>query len=222
MPGRAPRVNQVKTAFLSKITASQNLVNTIIPFSTHGLHPQYVRQVVELAFMSIISDWEEFLEMTLVRYLCGACTSSNFAPTPKYGLANKISHAYQILANNPKHNAGKDYIKVSDPIWVNSLADFYFHNHSFGCVKTYSQLIVEAQHIRNRVAHSSEKCRIAFKKTALWFNPGRSTLRQGYTPGDLLQAQAMRHFPTHLLAQSTTHFQAYADLFRQLANQVVP
>ncbi|WP_146218646.1 hypothetical protein [Halomonas sp. LBP4] len=230
MAGRPPEVDHVKSAFLKELKAAEDLVRKINSFKgginpngTPGLHPKYVRQVVELAFMGAVSSWEEFLERALVRYAAGAKTKAGHSPTPKYGCANSIDHAYQVLSGNPKFDKSKDYLKVSEPKWVVNTADFLFGAHGFGDIKTKSQLLGHANSIRNRVAHSSDKCRSDFKATAIDFlQPQNGKLTKGYGPGDLLMTQVIRHFGQPAVQAQKTHFDAYMDLFKQLANKAVP
>lgn len=230
MAGRPPEVDHVKAALLKELRAAEELVSKINSFKgginpngTPGLHPKYVRQVVELAFMGAVSSWEEFLEHALVRYVAGAKTKTGYSPAPKFGRANSIEHAYQVLSVNPKFDKSKDYLKVSDPKWVTNTADFLFSTHGFGDVKGKSQLLGHANAIRNRVAHSSHKCRFKFKVTALDFlQPPSGKLTKGYGPGDLLMAKVVGHFGQSVVQAQKNHFEAYMDLFRQLADKVVP
>lgn len=230
MAGRPPEVEHVKKAFLAEIQSAQDLVSRLIPLigginpqGTKGLHPKHARKVVELAFMGVVSSWEEFLELTLVRYMAGAKTSRGYTPTPKFGRATSISHAYQVISAKSNFDPLKDYLKVSDPRWVTNSADFYFSRHGYADVKARSDLLGHASSIRNRVAHSSEKCRSEFKKTALHFlAPADDKLRQGYGPGDLLSSTVLRHFGQPAIQAKKTTFDAYADLYIELANKIVP
>lgn len=230
MTGRPPEINHVKAAFSRELQAATNLAATIRRFAgginpagRPGLHPKYVRQVVELAFMGVVASWEEFLERALVRYVAGAKTKTGYAPTPRFGMAQSIEHAYQVLSGSPNFDQRKDYLKVSDPKWVTNIADFLFSTHGFGEVKVKADLLGHASSIRNRVAHSSEKCRADFKATALHFlAPQSGRLPQGYGPGDLLSACVVRHFGQSVVQARKTHFEAYVDLLQVVASKIVP
>ena len=230
MAGRQPKVDHVKATFFREVKAAESLVakvrqlsGGINPAGIGGLHPKYVRQVVELAFMSIVASWEEFLEMALVRYVAGARTEAGYAPIPKYGQAISITHAYQIISNNTKFDPKKDYLKVNDPKWITNLADFLFSQHGFADIKVKSDLLGHASSIRNRVAHSSSKCRAEFRATAIHFlQPQNGLLTKGYAPGDLLLAPVIRHFDQSAIQAGKTHFLAYTELYHFLADKVVP
>ncbi len=173
--------------------------------------------------MGLVSSWEEFLERTLIRYVAGAKTGNGYSPAPKFGLADNLEHAYQIVSQNMNFDPGADYLKVSDPRWVWRIADFIFDQHPYRHLQNSANLLQYATSIRNRVGHDSTKCKKDFKDTAVAFlHPANNTLPQGYTPGDLLQAAVQRHFPQQAVQQGLTHFEAYTQLYERLANLVVP
>lgn len=230
MAGRNPKVDHVKASFLSELKSAKDLASKVNqlkgsfnPNAKQTLHPKDVRQVIELAFMGAVASWEEFLERTLVRYVAGATTKTGYAPTPKVGRAISLKHAYQVLSGNPKFDNEKDYLKVSDPKWVTNSADFLFSAHSFGELRAKNNLLGHATTIRNRVAHSSEKCRADFKTTVVHFlKPVGGKLSKGYGPGDLLMAEVERHFGQSTLQAKKKHFEAYLDLLESLADKIVP
>jgi len=227
---RSPEIDHVKAAFQRQLVAAAGLVarvnrfkGWINPAGAPTLHPKDVRQVVELAFMGVVASWEEFLERAMVRYVAGAKTRAGYAPTPKVGQATSIKHAYQVLAGPRKFDPEENYLKVTDPKWVTNTADFLFASHGFGDVKGKADLLCHAASIRNRVAHSSEKCRADFKATAIQFlAPANGKLTQGYGPGDLLMERVLRHFGQGAILAHKTHFDAYIDLYGSLAARVVP
>lgn len=230
MAGRPSEVDHVLRAFLGEMKAANDLVTKVVslkgginPRGKNGLHPKYVRQVVELAFMGIVASWEEFVERVLVRYVAGAKTKSGYTPTAKFGLAKNIEHAYQIVSANADFDHSKHYLKVSDGKWITNVADFVFSSHGFSDVRVKSDLLKHASSIRNRVAHSSKKCREDFKATAIHFlAPANNKLAKGYGAGDLLMSNVARHFGTAVVQQGKTHFAAYTDLYTSLAKKIVP
>ncbi len=230
MAGRPPKVDHVREAFLKELVSARALVSAISslpkkirPSETCGIHPKYVKQVTELAFMGVVSAWEEFLERSLVRYLAGAMTGNGYFPSKKIGFANSITHAYEVLSQNANYDPEKDYLKVSDSRWVCRLAEFFFSQHSYSCLSNESELLKHANYIRNRIAHDSEKCKADFKATALWFlNTQSGRLKQSYGPGSLLTEVAQRHFNRAIIQKNYTHMQAYMQLYEDLAKQIVP
>lgn len=230
MAGRPPEVDHTRDDLCKEINSARSLISSIsaLPQQVHpnapqGIHPRHTLQVVELAFMGMVASWEEFLERALVRYVAGAKAKNGYAPTPKFGLANNISHSYEILSGNSNYNPAKHYLKVTDTKWIRNTADYIFKAHSFGILQTNSALMDHAVSIRNRVAHSSEKCRADFKLAAVHFlQPPNGQLVQGYMPGKLLLSPVTRHFPRAYTNANITHFEAYARLFESMAEAIVP
>lgn len=230
MPGRPPKVTHVREAFLAEIATARTLISAVraLPQRVHpnappGIHPKHVRQVAGLAFMGVIAAWEEFLERTLVRYLAGASTNLGYTATPKFGRATDLAHAYELLSQDANYDPLKHYLKVSDARWVWRTANFFFAQHNYGVLNPKSDLLSNANRIRNRIAHDSDKCKADFKATAVWFlQPPNGNLSKGYSPGALLLDTATRNFGNPLNAAGITHFEAYMQIYEGLANSIVP
>lgn len=228
--GRPSKVGHIRTTFETECSSARTLVDAILavpkkvrPSSKPGLHPKHAQQVVELAFMAVVAAWEEFLEDSLVRYVAGAESESGYKPTPKFGIASGILHAYQILSLNPKFDPASDYLKFSDPNRVRNKASFIFSEHSYTHLHTKTDLIKHASAIRNRVAHNSDKCRTDFKASAIYFlQPVNNKLPQGYTPGKLLLSNVQRHFGQTAVQKRLTVFEAYLQMYESLAKQIAP
>lgn len=228
--GRPAKVDHVRNDFISSVDQSIALVRAIKALPTKvrttnatGLHPTYVDQVVSLAFMGIVASWEEFLERTAVRYLTGAETGSGYQPKLKYGKADTIKHAYELLSLDSDYKPDKSYLKVTDTKWLRRVADFYFSSHPYSALQNNTDLLKNANKIRNRVAHDSTKCKADFKAAAIWFlQPANDTLTQGYGPGRLLQAPVQRHFGNAAVQKNLSHLEAYVEFYKRLAKKIVP
>lgn len=73
------------------------------------------------------------------------------------------------------------------------------------------------------MAHDSEKCKTDFKSTAIWFlSPQNGQLKQGHGPGALLTMAVQRKFWRPIVQSGTSHFDAYVQLYEQLAQSIVP
>ncbi|WP_186124269.1 hypothetical protein [Burkholderia gladioli] len=230
MAGRPVQLDHVREAFegavdsaLALVNATSDLPTKINPNIPIGLHLGHKRYIIELAFMGVVAAWEEFLERALVRYVANGATRNGYRPTPKFGLANSIEHAYQFLSRDTAYDPSKDYLKANDPKWVWTTADFVFSSHPFSCLQTKASLLRHASSIRNRVAHDSQKCKADFKRTAIDFlRPAGGTLVQGYSAGRLLEAPVQRHFGATFISAGNSHFEAYLEMFVQLAADIVP
>ena len=228
--GRPAKVDHVRDEFLAEIDRAVGLIAAIgsLPAKTKqsaklGLHPKHSGQIMGLAFMGLIATWEEFLERTLVRYRTGAKTDGGYAPQLKIGRANSLAHAYELLSLNPNYRPESSYLKVTDVRWIQRIADFYFLNHPYGCLGNSSQLLKQANRIRNRVAHDSTKCKAEFKDAVVFFlNPTGGTLKQGYGPASLLRESVQAHSGAQAVTAGVNHFDAYVGLFRHLAGRIVP
>ncbi|WP_458071423.1 hypothetical protein [Rhodanobacter sp. BL-MT-08] len=232
MPGRPPKAAHVRDTFLAASSSASDLVKTISglsgvnPNSTcPRLHAEQARRVVELAFLGLVSAWEEFLEQSFVRYLAGAKADNDFCPELRMGKATDISHAYQIISGDPNFDPSRNYAKFGEPKWVISISKNYF---ALGApyATVLQPNIDPIQHsikLRNRVAHNSSKCREDFIKSAkIHLNiPEDGKLRQGYTVGDLLAAPADRLFGQEARNKGWTYFQAYNARFRAMARKIV-
>lgn len=227
---RRPLIDHVLISFRREVNAAQALEAAIsqIPTAVNpqttqpSLHPKQRLQVVELAFIGVVGAWEEFLERTLVRYLAGASSASGSSTSPKYGSANSILHAYQVLSQRANYDPSRHFLKANDPDWILSTADFHFHSHPYSVIQPHLELLKQGVKIRNRIAHASQKCRTEFKSTALTMLGSRGVkLRQGYSPGDLLLTPlAGGQIGVFNAGKASNHFEGFLALYLNLANQV--
>jgi hypothetical protein len=234
MPGRPPKVDQMLMEFLRALSSAENLyeqvqkVATVRATASHPrLHVKQVRRVVELAFMGLIAAWEDFLEGTLVRYVAGAKTKSGFKPNLRVGAAKSIEHAYQLVTGDPDHDSSKHYVSWNDPNAIGKLAKVLFEAgrpFAGNLDGTHCQSLKDAVKLRNRVAHSSEKCREDFKEVARRFNglAKGGKLSQSYRVGDLLLSKAVRCFGDRARDKGWTIFEAYCEMYKELAKRIVP
>src|SRR5208283_1296092 len=111
--GRKTEVEAVKTQFIRRIDSAKKLVNAVRQLAAvkatgqgDSLHIKHVYKVVELAFMDICAQWEDFAEDTFVRYLTGAKPKTGNAPTLRLSKCSDLKHAYQVLSGKPHFNRG--------------------------------------------------------------------------------------------------------------------
>ena len=233
MPGRPPQVDHVRESFLRASSSARDLVRAVGQVSAirqnpncPTLHPEQARRVVELAFLGLVSAWEEFLEQTFVRYLAGAKAASGFTPALRLGKASTIAHSYHLISGDPDFDPSRNYSKFGEPKWVIAIAKNYF---ALGapyatCLQPHLDPLQHAIKLRNRVAHSSTKCREDFKKTArvhLGLQPNVG-VGQGYGVGDLLLEPAQRIFGQEAVAKNWNYFQAYNARLRAISRRIVP
>lgn len=233
MAGRPPKVGHVRSAFLRESQSARDLmlaVQQVAAINPNAagprLHPEQARRVVELAFLGLISSWEEFLEQSFVRYLAGAKADDGSSPPLRLGQSSGIPHSYQLISGDPSFDPSKNYSKFGEPKWVIAISKNYFeHGAPYAALLHANvEILQHAVKLRNRVAHTSTKCREDFKRSArahlgLADNAG---LTQGYSVGDLLLSPANRLFGQEARDKNWTYFYAYAVKLRQMARRICP
>lgn len=229
-PGKPFKPDKAKEDFNYQIEVAERLRDAVIPLggikktTKKPIHVTQSRKIVELAFMGVVAAWEEFLEAAMIRYLAGAATTSGYRAPLNVGKASDLAHAYQIIAQDADYDRSKHYLSWTSPREVKARAKFYFVDGApfVDPLTLGEQCLGWAVQIRNRVAHASEKCRGDFE-TAARALLAKNKLNQSFRAGDLLEEQTSRHFPKVLsLPTGATLFSAYMQLFRHLANQIVP
>lgn len=232
MQGRPSKADHIRETLLRAITSAEKLFCSVQQVAgirgtanSPRLHTEHVRRVFELAFMGVAASWEEFLEASMVRYMAGARCNSGYAPSLRIGKCAGIDHAYQVLAARSDHDPSKDYLTWTSPTAVVNRAKLFFDagRPYADPITNSSRLLTDAAKIRNRVAHASTKCRHDFLAVARFHlgKPIGAKLVQGYRVGDLLASNAVSQFPRAARGRSTV-FEAYMNLYRNLAQRIVP
>ena len=233
MSGRPPKVDHLRKGFVQSVESARSLYYSVLEVGSINpaaagprLHTEHVRRVVELAFLGVVSSWEEFLEQTLVRYIAGAGCDNGYQSNLRLGKAADIAHAYHLISGDPKFDPGKGFIGLSNPSTTVDMARLFLENGRpySSAIERKKELLIDAVRLRNRVAHSSTKSREDFKKTARRFlNLGANgPMTRGYRVGDLLVAHAERHFGPRAVDRELTFFEAYMRMFKKLAFKIVP
>jgi len=226
---RPPKVDHLREKLMKAIVSAEKLYDAVHQVSGINpaiarptLHAQHVRRVVELAFMGVVESWEEFLELTLVRYVAGARCRNGYAPSLRLDKADSLAHAYKLVTGNPQFDPARGFIARRSAQSTMDIARVFFRGgHPYvSALDSMKDRLKDANWLRNRVAHSSEKCRTDFQKAARRLR-NRSGLRQGYGVGHLLEENPVAHFGPGTQA-SLTIFHAYMAMYRRLATQIVP
>jgi hypothetical protein len=228
---RRPSFRTIKNEFLRVLDSAENLHAAVEPFcartydgmEVNPLHPSQARKVVALAFLSAVAGWDDYVECVFLRYLAGASDGRGRQATPRAGFAQDLSHAGDLVFGRPGFRPESNYLTWT-PRDTRARAQLFFRSGEpfEGVFLSANQKLVDANAIRNRVAHNSPKARADFKKVALRHlgQPTDGTLPQGYAPGDLLVELAARGFPQ--FRRNITYFNAYIRTYRQLADELVP
>ncbi len=228
MAGRPPEVNAAKTAFDEVIAQANRLYGVIKPFCSNSvrslprneIHPKQANRFLGLAFLSVLSGWEEFVEVSFIRYLAGSKTRSGYAPKLRIGGCESLGHAYDIFSGQLNFDPTRRYLNWSTFQMVIDKAGLFFENAEPFSLVTSQEInkINDANIVRNRVAHGSQKCKADFKKAALRIL-NRPSLHQGFDVGMLLLSSPATQFPS---TGKVDLFEAYIEFFENLRNRLVP
>lgn len=202
--------------------------------SRFEVHQEQGRLIVELAFLSIVASWEEFMIDSMRRYLCGGASANGYKPALRFrdpDLAvepfKKLDDAFiaMYIQQTPQRrptdlpNASDIYIKT-DINNIKKLAKYFFekggpYRQLYGD-KTKTQKLFDASVMRNRIAHNSSYCISEFKRFAK-SHLGRTY--SGLSVGDVLLSEPQPTFPR---TSEKTLFSAYTEFYRSLAETLVP
>jgi len=226
-------VDAIRDRFIRRIDSAEKLVKSVRLLAAvkaagkgKSLHVKHVYKDVELAFMDICAQWEDFLEGSVVRYLAGSMPKGGKAPTLRLSKCVNLKHSYQVLTGKPHFNPASEFLSWTSPTVVVDRAKVYFANGDpFATSVTKCKDELErAFKLRNRITHSSSKCIKEFKVAANhYLSP--TTVKQGYRVGELLAATHLHDFaflPVSATGVPRDYFAAHADMFRMLAKEIVP
>jgi hypothetical protein len=230
---REPALNSVKKAFRNKIESSIGLFETLKPYVTEytwegiqgfeNIHPEQAKKLLSIAFLDVIVGWEDFISACFIRYLAGAKAPSGYNPTLRTGRCESVRHAYEILSGIEGFDPTKNILRWSSWNEILKKARIYFKNgEPFRTVTDQeSQRLNDAFIIRNRVAHSSEKCRHEFKRIAKQHLgiPDNGKLNRGYSVGALLLEISAHGFGK---AKEDHFFVMYMNLLITLSDKIAP
>jgi hypothetical protein len=220
---KPPTLSSSYTAFSGSLHSAENLYVAVEGFckwtykgvNLEALHPAQARRVVALCFLAAVGSWEQFVEACFVRYLAGAKSASGKHPHLRFGPAASLKYAYAVISGKPGFDPEKNYLSwtVEDTLKRSSL--FFGVGDPFKrAIQPAQEALDDAAIIRNRVAHASQKSRIAFRTVARKLRHGQ--LRQGYSVGDLLLEENAK--PAKVSSQPDgVLFDRYITLFRDLA-----
>jgi hypothetical protein len=181
----AINVGSVLNEFKEEVLRCKKLVTSM---KAHRIPYFQCEQISELSFLRVYVAWEEFLEGTFSRFLCGASSISGRRPK-LYASPRNIDHARKMIIGFERGDRFADW---SQRHKVTDRAELLFRDGSpFRTpIQAAGTELDEMRAIRDRIAHRSDKARNQFngvvhKKlgTALMLNPGRFLLRVDLATG---------------------------------------
>jgi len=230
-------MKKVKTAAIKKelnrvIRSADGIYIAMLPYvdlSYEGihenpLHPLQATKIIELSFMNIISAWEEFVQGVFIRYMIGGISESGYSPVLRVGKCQNLNHALELVSGKESFDPSIDYLDWSNWSEVIRRAKIFFGGatpFSF-LTENQQQLLKDGVIIRNRVAHSSHKCKRAFSDLAKRYLGLRrnESLPKGFSVGRLLISNEVRGFNREY--KSDNYYQSFSILFHKMADIIAP
>ncbi len=230
---RKPALSSVVLRYEKTLESSENLYETVKPYSnstwetfkkTDILHPAQARAIISLAFLQIVTAWEDYVESVFVRYVAGASSPKNYKPAARVSAVKDIHHAFQLLSLNEEYSPQRDYLSWSNWKSVASRSKIFFESGRPFTNLTLNEndRLKDAVIIRNRIAHNSSKCRSSFveiSKRHLGIDK-KATLPQGFSTGKLLLTESNRLFGKN--SKPKPYFEHYLELFRSISKKICP
>lgn len=207
------KIDHIYRIYENKIKEHLSLVNDIINYREfrggryRPIFKQKVYLIVELSFLKIFMSWEDFLERTFIRYMCGGHTNSDYAPK-RYIQPINLDHALNILRQARRFI---DWTRGNEIIHRSKL--FFQDGEPYATTIGASlQQLDEMKVIRNKIAHQSKYATRNFQqlvRNKYGYYP------KGITAGKLLISNIPSTNPKTVLKE-------YYDLLLTLGKMIVP
>jgi len=199
-------------------------------FNERDFHPVVAYKILGLTFLSIFTAWEDYLENSFLRYLAGAKSESLYSPKLRIGKCINVAHARQVLTGVMSIDEATRFMKWNDYDWVLTRAKIFFQKgQPYSLVPSiFQERLRDAQIIRNRVAHSSSKCKNQFRRMTnknIGASPN-STMCHGFSPGRYLVCSPEIVFDKSWVDSKDCFwgdiFEGYIHMFTELTNLITP
>ena len=194
-------------------------------------HPTVASKMIGLAFLSVVAAWEEYIEEAFLRYMAGTQTDTGYAPVLRLSPCCSLVHARQVLSATFDSQERPRFLPWNDYTWVVSAARVYFRDGEpySKVANRFRDRLADAQIIRNRVAHTSQKARMQFRKMSnrLAGDHPMSPMNRGFSPGRMLVSQCPEYGFDEAWLASKEHFwgdffEAYGSMYLDLAATITP
>lgn len=186
MPRRMPDFGKLLS---SRITIAAQLPATFETLRAHAepgsnehklLHPARIESAYEMAFLRIFIAWEDVLEQSFIRYLCGyKSVTGTQAPATGVTFTGTVSAAESQLY------AGSSYLLWHNPQHVINRSRKFFSNglHEHICQSNFARL-TDLASVRHRVAHGQDDSKSKFDAATMRLAGKRY---RGSRPGPFLR-----------------------------------
>ena len=159
-----------------------------------------------LALLRVCLAWEEFLESVFVRYMCGATSSSGFAPTLLLARERSISSAMAKLLG-----PGGRYLNWSPSNTRKRAGEHFDKGEPFStAISAGGAVLDEVFIVRNRFAHRSD---FASQEFRMILNSRIGYIPRGMTAGRFLLSNSP--------VAGQTFIEFYANTLLGVSSQIV-
>jgi len=212
MPAHGRRIEPILIVFNEKITESLALANSAVTLREprgnmyRPILKSKIYLIVELSFLQLFTSWEQFLEETFVRYMCGCITQNGYSPK-RFVNPRTLKHALEIISQ------GRQYVDWTKPEDVIDRAELFFDKGEpfANTLRTASNQLEEMKTLRNRIAHRSRHSEKRFQTVVLQ--------KMGYNPHNMVPGKfLLQRIPS---SNTRTVLQEYGDLLLALSKLVV-
>ena len=218
-----PSLKSLIKRFEERLSSSEELFNSVYavasgdePAKDGSLSRSQSSRVVSLAFLQMVTAWEDFVECIFLRYMIGAESPSGYKPRLRQTKPKNLDAAFELLCEGKK----LEFLKWSNSDKIRDRAKIYFE-------KGEPFQVIRGDHfkdiftIRNRIAHCSGVSKEHFIELAKLYRNGKSTtkLKGGYRVDHLLVECPTRRWPNK---SKQPLFMRYLKMLREAAQIIAP
>lgn len=204
-------INNWLSNFHNRLDKSFSLVNDALNYTElrgtryRNLKQERIYQINELSFLDMYLSWEDFLENTFVRFMCGARTRNRYSPR-LFVSPPTLEHALKFFMT------AKGYVEWTSAQTIRERAGLVFkdgepYNSAF---RPVLDRLNQMRIIRNAIAHRPGKALSDFENMVtneLGHKP------KGISPGGFLSKIER--------TSKTKYIQFYKDILDITANNIV-
>jgi hypothetical protein len=199
-----PSLHQVFGGFRTEVSNATKLLEKI-ENNPGLLHQPQVDLIFELAFLKIFIAWEQFLENTFVRYMCGASSLSGKKPI-RIISARYLDGALRVICGERPY---ADWASVE--IVVERANRFFDNGEPYATpLQSAAAELANMRKVRNHIVHHSNKSREDFTKLLV------STY--GFRPQGMTAGRFLRRHPN---VRGDQCIQEYAKTLESLAKMII-
>lgn len=227
MANRPTTFNTSKDNWANGSQMAEDLFNRSLALRTGArrLRAKQANLVQGLAFMRLCHAWEDYLESSLLRYMVGVTSGVSPVPTLNASCSRtSLESAFKVLSRGKASTTY--YLSLSQSSQIQTLSTLVFTTndpYTFLYSPPYSDAISYAVALRNRVAHSSAKCKTEYKRVVnvLRRNPAGTSLGQGCSVGEFC-AETLSAACLPGSAAGTRTFQQFKSFFDDCVRSITP